>query len=484
MESLDRLRPAFDAVPTPMMVVDAGGLVQLANEHLETLFGYESGELVGKPIEQLIPEEARSHHPELREAFFEAPDTRRMGTGRDLFGVRKDGLRIPVEIGLNPMETQQGLMVLASVLDITERKRHEERFRLAVDAAATGMIMVNRAGLITMVNDQACDMFGYERVDLVGRSIECLIPTRFQRRHTVFRASFIQSPLKRPMGRDRALFALHRSGSEIPVEIGLTPIEAADGPVMMTTIIDVTKHREDEAEIRRKNDELTRLNAELVQFTYSASHDLKSPLTSIAGLARAIIEDVDDADLTDVRPNAVRIDRLANSLATLVEEILDLAKADHLDDVSKIPALDEHFAAVVERWEPIAKQSGVRIEATLPSVSIVSHPTRLTQILENLLSNGIRYAEPNRADRFVRIEARCPDGGVDLTVEDNGVGIPAQHHDEVFRMFRRFHPTAADGHGLGLALVSKHVQQLGGTITFESSSEGTRFHVQLPPVVL
>ena len=146
------LRTALDTAPTAAMTVGGSGRIVLTNNKLERLFGYERHELEGQPVEILVPNDAREHHPDLRAAFFEYPSPRSMGTGRDLYGLARSGEKIPVEIGLNPIQTEAGVQVMATVLDIRERKRHEERFRRALDAAPCAILMVDSSGTIVLCN--------------------------------------------------------------------------------------------------------------------------------------------------------------------------------------------------------------------------------------------------------------------------------------------------------------------------------------------
>src|SRR6266568_4865516 len=127
----DRFRAAVESAPNGMVMIDRAGKIVLVNREIERLFGYGREELLGHPIERLVPRRFQDGHPAFRTDFFTHPQTRTMGAGRELFGMRKDGVEFPVEIGLNPIETEEGLFVLASVVDISARKRAEARFRAA-----------------------------------------------------------------------------------------------------------------------------------------------------------------------------------------------------------------------------------------------------------------------------------------------------------------------------------------------------------------
>ena len=200
-----RLRLIVDAAPTGMLMVNRNGEIVLVNSQIEQLFRYKREELLGKPIEVLVPKASRERHPGYRDSFFAEPKTRAMGIGRDLFGLRKDGSQVPVEIGLNPLTTEGETFVLASVVDITERKRSEERLRLVVEAAPSGMIMVDESGKIILVNSQVERLFGYDREELLGQSIEMLVPATLRDKHPEHRDSFFADPKARAMGTGRDL---------------------------------------------------------------------------------------------------------------------------------------------------------------------------------------------------------------------------------------------------------------------------------------
>jgi len=245
-----RLQLIVEAAPNAVVMIDRSGEIVMVNAQAERVFGYSRAELVGQPVEMLVPERFRGHHPELRAAFFVDPRPRPMGAGRDLYGLKKDGSEFPIEIGLNPIETDDGTMVLSAIVDITERKaaeaalrESEQRFRLVVEAAPNAMVMSDQAGQILMVNTEAERLFGYSRAELVGQPVEMLVPERFRGHHPGLRAAFFVDPRPRPMGAGRDLYGLKKDGSEFPVEIGLNPIETDNGTMVLSAIVDITERK-------------------------------------------------------------------------------------------------------------------------------------------------------------------------------------------------------------------------------------------------
>lgn len=250
-------RLVVEAAPSALLMLSQEGLITLINKQTEQLFGYSREELLGQPVEMLVPERYRQHHPGHRQTFSYHPTTRAMGAGRDLYGLRKDGAEVPIEIGLNPIKTPEGSFVLASIIDITERKRNEERIHLVVEASPNAMIMANDQGQITLVNRQAEVLFGYERTELLGQPLEVLLPERYRAAHPGHRRSFFQDPSTRAMGAGRDLYGRSKDGTEVPIEIGLNPIKTPEGVFVLASIIDITARKQAEETLRRSQEQLT-----------------------------------------------------------------------------------------------------------------------------------------------------------------------------------------------------------------------------------
>ena len=240
-------RGLLEAAPDAMVIVDDAGLIQLVNAQAEALFGYPRRELLGQPVEVLVPERFRSRHPGHRHGYVDTCRVRPMGAGLELYGLRRDGTEFPVEISLSPLETPGGPLLSAAVRDVSERKAAETLFRGLLEAAPDAMVIVDDAGVIRLVNAQTETLFGYPREDLLGQDIEILVPERFRSQHPGHRHGYVDTRRLRPMGAGLELHGLRKDGTEFPVEISLSPLETPQGPLVSAAVRDVSERKAAEA---------------------------------------------------------------------------------------------------------------------------------------------------------------------------------------------------------------------------------------------
>jgi PAS domain S-box-containing protein len=231
----------LEFAPDAVVGIDEIGRIVLVNRQGEQVFGYERGELIGQPVELLVPERFHELHASHRTRYFSDPRTRPMGADLDLFAVRKDGAEFPAEISLSAIHTDAGAVAIAAIRDITARRSAERRFEQLLEVAPDGIVGIDEGGRIMLVNQQVERMFGYTRAELLGERVERLVPERFHRAHVMHRGRFFREPSTRPMGPELTLFGQRRDGSEFPAEISLSSIDSDAGVLAIAAIRDVTE---------------------------------------------------------------------------------------------------------------------------------------------------------------------------------------------------------------------------------------------------
>jgi PAS domain S-box-containing protein len=478
----ERFRLVVESAPNAMLLVNAQGVITLVNKQAESLFGYTKAELIGNKLEILIPERFGNIHPHHREVFFAHPQARAMGVGRDLFAKRKDGTEIEVEIGLNPISADDGQLVLASIIDITERKKAQERFRLVVESAPNAMVLVNEDGIITLINKQAEALFGYKRQELIGSKLEMLLPDRLREDHPGHRNMFFKKPQTRPMGVGRDLFARRKDGSELQVEIGLNPIETAEGQMVLASIIDISERKLQEAALKRQV-ELEIKNKELEQFAYVASHDLQEPLRTVSNYMQIFTEDYADQLDADALKYINAVNNATKRMSLLVRALLDFSRLGRDKRIAFVD-LNKLISQVIADLQTTIETSGATVQVgKMPSLN--AYEIEMRQLFQNLLTNAIKFRKKDTPPN-VWISAKKVDERWEFSVTDNGIGIASRHYNRIFAIFQRLHPADQfEGNGIGLANCKKIVELHQGEIWVESMvGKGSTFKFTIPPLII
>jgi PAS domain S-box-containing protein len=510
-----RLRLYLESAPAALAIFDASMCYLAVSRRW-----MQDYQLVGNVV-------GRSHY----EVFADLPPAWKEAYRRALTGavLRSDGDRFERADGrvqwikweVHPWYTAGaeigGVMITSE--DITEQKRAEEHFRQVVEGAPNAMVMVDPAGRIALVNTETERLFGYPREELIGAAIETLVPHAVRTGHNALRTGFMSTPSRRAMGFGRELHGRRKDGSEVAVEIGLNPIETAEGRFVLAAIVDITERIRLQDELRQANADLEQRvearthelaekalqleNASRVksEFLANMSHELRTPLNSMLILSQLLAENA-AGNLTDRQVMYARTAHDAGKdLLALIDDILDLAKIEagrvELDVVPyALAVLCEEMGSLVR---PLADARQLDFTLALdPAVpqTLETDPHRLRQIIKNLLSNAIKFTEQGS----VRLEiaparAGWPAGHaqldsapqvIALAVQDSGIGIAPDKRALIFEAFRQADGSTArqyGGTGLGLAISSELTRLLGGALTVQSEpGAGSRFTLWLPSV--
>lgn len=466
----------LEAAPDSMVVIDRSGTIVLVNAQTETVFGYERGELLGQKIEILVPGDLHVAHRKHRQDYVMEPHVRTMGSDRDLRARRKDGTEFPVEISLAPLQTDEELLISAAIRDVSNKRREERLFRGLLEAAPDAMVIVDKTGTIVLVNAQVEERFGYERSEMIGQSIEILVPDRFAGQHAGFRNGYVHEPRTRPMGLAGDLFARRKDGSEFPVEISLAPLETEDGLLVSAAVRDISERRRMQAEADRVKDE----------FFATVSHELRTPLTSMLGYSELM------ADLEDLSPQGKRflqvITRSAERELRLVDDLLTLVAIEEsgLTIRSTLIDVEPIVRDAVEAARPRAEEVDIDLSLDIPGTAVViqGDRDRVGQAIDNLLSNALKFTPSGGS---VRVRLSISGDQVEIEVADSGMGIGDIDPNRIFeRLYRSGSAIAQQvpGAGLGLTIALAIVEAHQGTIgVVKSDHDGTTFRITLPLAV-
>ncbi len=422
--------------------------------------------------------------------------------------VRKDGTRFWANVVITALWCETGkLRGFGKVTrDFTNRKRAEdERFQMAVEWAPHAMVIVNRDGEIVLVNSQTEKLFGYSRTELLGKSVEMLVPDRFRDQHSIDRRNYFDNPQARAVGAGLDLFGRRKDASEFAVEIGLSPVRTGEGLLVISALVDVTQRKRAEQDIRSLNEHLEQrvlertaqleaANKELDSFSYSISHDLRAPLRAIEGFSRIVLEDFSAAlepegkvYLQKVRDNTLQMNRL-------VEEVLRFSRFGRQTLSKETVDTDQIVRRCLE--EMVRELQGRELEIVIGDLpACQGDSTLLHQVWTNLLSNALKYSrkqeharleigsytQPRPAPDGQPLAGGCANTELVYFVKDNGAGFDMKYIGKLFGVFQRLHRAVDyEGTGVGLSIVQRIVKRHGGRIWADAKpNEGATFSFTL-----
>jgi PAS domain S-box-containing protein len=464
-----------------MVIVDSSGNIVHCNKALEKLFGYRDSELASAGLDSLLPKRFRQKHAKHREHFFSKAAIRPMSTGLDLYGCRKDSTEFPVEITLHPFETEDGILVYATVRDVSALKRTQDLLAAAIEGMPEGFAYFDKDDRLAVFNQRFIQFYPLvEDVVKIGTPYEVVLRTGIER------GQFVA-----PKGRKEELFkerlAHHRDPKGavefimpddrcIRVEERKLP---GGGIVGIRT--DVTDEKNIERELQSQRDELAIKNAELEAYDHTIAHSLKTPLSASLHFLEILSEFKADNLSEEQHQLLSQAQTTLENTGEIVDALLMLSTVSNQQVESRPLDMKRLVQEALRQLatERLSAQATVQMPGTwLPAAG---HAPWVGEVWLNYLSNAFKYCEPP-----VKLELGCSKegpGSVRYWVQDNGNPLTQEEREQLFVPFSRLHHGRIDGHGLGLTIVQRIVGKLGGIAGVETpDSGGNRFFFTLPLV--
>ncbi|MFN7994453.1 MAG: PAS domain S-box protein [Bryobacteraceae bacterium] len=448
-ESLHRQIQLIELAHDAVIVREPSGTILQWNAGAQEMYGWSSSEAIGQRTHELLGTALHHSLSDLEAALDQ--DGRWDG---ELIHTRRDGAPITLESRQVLVRSNAGLPVAVLEInrDITERKRAEQRFSSLLESAPDATLVVDGSGAIILVNAQFERLFGYPRREIVGMRVETLLPDRFRHHHAMQRNAFIRSPIARPMGANLELFGLRKDGSEFPIEISLSPLETAEGPLVSSSIRDITERKAAEQRIRCALEEKEAMLGEI-------HHRVKNNLQvvcSLLNLHAAQIQDPLTRRFFEDSQKRVR------SMALVHEQLYRSSDLAHIDFGEYLRLLtDELLSSYRTGTGSISAEvngcgASLNIERAIPCGLIVNE----------LISNCLKHAFPDGRSGRIHIDFFADGPSYSLQITDDGAPLPP---DLMARSTDR----------MGLKLVTALTRQLHGTIVTGSNGQ-PKFHITFP----
>ncbi len=490
-----RLRAIVETAVDGIVVINERGIIESVNPAVTKMFGYTPDQMLGHNVKMLMPDPYHSEHDHYLSNYLASGFKKVIGIGREVLGRRSNGESFPIELAVSEMLVDESRKFTGIVRDISSRRQAEMQFRQVVESAPNGMLMIDPQGTITLVNKQVETMFGYSREEMLGRTVEMLIPERFRPNHPGHRTNYFSAPASRAMGAGRELYGLHKDGTEFPVELGLNPIDTPKGQLALASIVDISlrKRTEDALakaaqdlewknwELSEARDQAVRAGQAKTDFLATMSHEIRTPMNGVLGMTTLLL----DTNLTPEQQDYLyTLRHSSESLLRIINDILDFSKIEAGKfTIEHIPFdLRLTIEDTLDILAPTAQGRQLElvglIDAQTPR-TVVGDPGRIRQILTNLVGNAIKFTEQGEVLIQVLQTDEEP-GSVALRFEviDTGIGLTPEAQAKMFQAFTQADSSTArkyGGTGLGLTICQRLVELMGGKIGLQSiAGQGTR----------
>ena len=519
LEAAGRIHALTEVCPLGIVSLDLDGSVKMWSRGAEQIFGWREEEVLGREL-PTIPQDQEQEYQRLLQAQFSGTSH----AGIEVRRQRKDGSFVEVSLWTIPVRDVHGVITgnVAILADLSAARaaeqqysemmvreeaartqiRAERRFRELLEVAPDAILEIDAQGRVVLMNAVAETLSGYSRDELLGQSLEIIVPRELRAKHIDNRANYWSHPVTRPMGSGLNLHVQRKDGTRVPVEISLSPVRYDDDIRVTAIVRDITDRKRAERQIREIQDRLTaeltatnrqlelrnreieRANRLKSEFVASMSHELRTPLHTVIGFAELMAEEL-EGPLNEKQKRFIgHIHKDSLHLLELINDVLDLSRIEagrlelRLETFDMTAAVEEVLATI----RPQTTAKSLNLGASLPhGILLHADRVRFKEILYNLLSNAVKFTPKGGR---IHVDAAIREGFAELSVSDTGVGIPAEEQASIFDKFYQVGSTTRgvrEGTGLGLAITKQLVEAHGGRIWLQSEpGRGSRFHFTIP----
>ncbi|GIV61332.1 MAG: hypothetical protein KatS3mg044_0198 [Rhodothermaceae bacterium] len=452
-----------------MAVHRAGRFIYLNPAAVRLLGGHSPDAFLGQPVLEVVAPEARARVKERLRQLYEERKPVPFLVERL---VRRDGSSFLAEVKGTPIDYGGEPAVLVVLRDVTAHVQErldliqsEARYRSLVEEINDVIFQLDARGCITFISPAVERLYGWQVTELMGRPLTALLHPDD--------VALAKAALTRKTPGHQTVRLRTPAGSLRYVQVSLQRLKKADTfKGVLGVASDITALKKAEAERERLLHELEAKNRELEQFTYTVSHDLKSPLFTIQGFLGLLEEDCLTGDRDQILDDIRHIRNAAETMQQLLDDLLELSRIGRTMNPPETLPLQVLLESALDRLEGMIREKNATI-AVAPDLPVVyGDRMRLVEVFQNLVENALKYGGTATTPPHITVEARPVNGQVEVRVRDNGPGIPPRYHEKVFGLFERL-DNKTEGTGIGLTLVKRIVEVHGGRIWIESAGDGS-----------
>lgn len=484
-----RFRSVTNSSNDAIITVDAKKRIIFWNEGAENILGYHSMEIIGQPLDIIIPLESREEQDNYFRQLIDNHEPYPQKRSVETAAIRKDRSRAEIELTYTEWQSGNEKFYTSIIRDISERKaiehdlyHKEASLNAIVSSSGEGIVTINAKGIIETANPKAAQIFGYQVSELLGQNVSILVPNSEKNQHDEYvKHSDIHAP--RVINQARDLQGRRKDGSLFALELNVSPMMIGNERKFVGILHDISERKLFIDQLLAAKEEAEAANKAKTQFLSSMSHELRTPLNAILGFTQILQTDTEEPPTLDQLDSLDHIYNAGMHLLALITEVLDLSKIESGNLELNIETIE--FSGFVHKTlvqlRPLANEAGIELNSMVDENSpllVKGDKVKLKQIINNLLSNAIKYNCPKGS---VTVSLAMENSKVRLAVADTGKGIPESAIADLFKPFNRLGQETGtiEGTGIGLTITKKLVEMMEGRILVSSKiGQGTTFFVE------